>query len=163
MQSKKNTRAAHMGSGGEQARRPLLTILKAVTLGLLVTMVLLLLFSFLFCRQDLPLTLLNPLAAFSLLMGTFAAGYWASRSIGQRGMLTGASCGAALFLVLLIASLQTKAQVDLTALIKLAISRLSGHRRSNGGEPPARLFENQTKTQRSGKIKFLNKGANQDV
>ena len=50
MQSKKNTRAAHMGSGGEQARRPLLTILKAVTLGLLVTMVLLLLFSFLFCH-----------------------------------------------------------------------------------------------------------------
>ena len=48
MQSKKNTRAAHMGSGGEQARRPLLTILKAVTLGLLVTMVLLLLFSILF-------------------------------------------------------------------------------------------------------------------
>ena len=123
MQSKKNTRAAHMGSGGEQARRPLLTILKAVTLGLLVTMVLLLLFSFLFCRQDLPLTLLNPLAAFSLLIGAFAAGYWASRSIGQRGMLTGASCGAALFFVLLI---QTKAQVDLTALIKLAISLLSG-------------------------------------
>ena len=126
MQSKKKTRAAHMGSGGEQARRPLLTILKAVTLGLLVTMVLLLLFSFLFCRQDLPLTLLNPLAAFSLLIGAFAAGYWASRSIGQRGMLTGASCGAALFFVLLIASLQTKAQVDLTALIKLAISLLSG-------------------------------------
>lgn len=83
-------------------------------------------FLFSLLPTGLPLTLLNPLAAFSLLMGTFAAGYWASRSIGQRGMLTGASCGAALFLVLLIASLQTKAQVDLTALIKLAISLLSG-------------------------------------
>ncbi len=104
----------------------MITMLKAVTFGLLATTVVLLLFSFLMCKKDVPFVLLNPFSAGLLMLGSFISGYLAARRIRERGMMIGALCGLIIFLLLLLASFMSKFDVGLAALIKLVISVVSG-------------------------------------
>ncbi len=111
---------------GNDATTNMMTMLKAVTFGLLATTVVLLLFSFLMCKKDVPFVLLNPFSAGLLMLGSFISGYLAARRIRERGMMIGALCGLIIFLLLLLASFMSKFDVGLAALIKLAIALVSG-------------------------------------
>ncbi len=102
------------------------TMLKAVTFGLLATTVVLLLFSFLMCKKDVPFMLLNPFSAGLLMLGSFISGYLAARRIRERGMMVGALCGLMIFLLLMLASFMNKFDVGLIALLKLIIAVVSG-------------------------------------
>lgn len=104
----------------------MITMLKAVTFGLLATTVMLLLFSFIMCKKDVPFVLLNPFSAGLLMLGSFVSGYLASRRIRERGMMVGALCGFIIFLLLMMASFMSRFDVGLAALIKLVISVVSG-------------------------------------
>ena len=104
----------------------MMTMLKAVTFGLLATTVVLLLFSFLMCKKDVPFVLLNPFSAGLLMLGSFISGYLAARRIRERGMMVGALCGLMIFLMLMLASFMNKFDVGLIALLKLIIAVVSG-------------------------------------
>ncbi|WMJ84274.1 TIGR04086 family membrane protein [Oscillospiraceae bacterium LTW-04] len=104
----------------------MVTMLKAVTFGLLATTVVLLLFSFVMCKKDVPFVLLNPFSAGLLMLGSFLSGYLAARRIRERGMMVGALCGLIIFSLLMLASFMSRFDVGLTALIKLIISVASG-------------------------------------
>ena len=123
MKSKAKQRSV---SKGNNATTNMITMLKAVTFGLLTTTVVLLLFSFLMCKKDVPFVLLNPFSAGLLMLGSFLSGYLAARRIRERGMLVGALCGLIIFLLLMLASFMSRFDVGLAALIKLVISLVSG-------------------------------------
>ena len=101
-------------------------ILKAVAVGLAVSSVVLLLFSFVMTKKDIPFSLINPLSAGLLMLASFLAGFIAAKDFKRRGMLTGALCGAVIFVAALIASAMFSAEIGAAAAIKLAISALSG-------------------------------------
>lgn len=113
-------------SKGNDATTNMTTMLKAVTFGLLATTVVLLLFSFVMCKKDVPFVLLNPFSAGLLMLGSFLSGYLAARRIRERGMIIGALCGLIIFSLLLLASVMNRFDVGLAAFIKLAISVVSG-------------------------------------
>ena len=126
MRSKRHTRAPRAVSGSVRNPGPLLAILKAVTLGLLATTAMLLLFSFAFSWKDLPLRLLQPLTLAAMMAGAFTAGYWSARFWKRQGFLTGAICGGIFVAICFLASLQAGGGVDLTALLRLTILLLCG-------------------------------------
>lgn len=113
-------------SKGNNTNTNMTTMLKAVAFGLLATTVVLLLFSFLMCKKDVPFMLLNPFSAGLLMLGSFISGYLAARRIRERGMMVGALCGLIIFLMLMLASFMSKFDVGFVALIKLVISVVSG-------------------------------------
>lgn len=123
MKSKAKQRSV---SKGNNATTNMMTMLKAVTFGLLTTTVVLLLFSFVMCKKDVPFVLLNPFSAGLLMLGSFLSGYLAARRIRERGMMVGALCGLIIFLLLMLASFMSRFDVGLAALIKLVISLVSG-------------------------------------
>ena len=123
MKSKAKQRSVSKGSN---ATTNMITMLKAVTFGLLTTTVVLLLFSFVMCKKDVPFVLLNPFSAGLLMLGSFLSGYLAARRIRERGMLVGALCGLIIFFLLMLASFMSRFDVGLAALIKLVISLVSG-------------------------------------
>ncbi len=111
---------------GNSANTNTITMLKAVAFGLLATTVVLLLFSFLMCKKDVPFVLLNPFSAGLLMLGSFVSGYLAARRIRERGMMVGALCGLIIFLLLMLAAFMSKFDMGLMALIKLVIAVVSG-------------------------------------
>lgn len=104
----------------------MITMLKAVMFGLLVTTVALLLFSFVMCKKDVPFILLNPFSAGLLVLGSSLSGYMAASRIREHGMLIGAFCGVFIFAILLLGSFLSRFDVGLTAFIKLMIAIVSG-------------------------------------
>ncbi len=103
-----------------------LTIIKATAIGLAASSVLLLLFSFVMTEKDIPFSLINPLSAGLLMLASFLAGFVAANSFKRRGMLTGILCGGVIFLAAFICSALFSAEIGTAAMIKLAISLLSG-------------------------------------
>lgn len=104
----------------------MITMLKAVAIGLLVTTVVLLLFSFVMCKKDVPFMLLNPFSAGLLMLGSFLSGYLAARRMREHGMILGALCGLIIFAILLLGSFMSRFDVGLIAVIKLMIAVVSG-------------------------------------
>jgi len=103
-----------------------LIFLKAIAIGISVSAVWLLLFCFVLSKKDIPLMLINPFAALLIAAASFISGYIAAKTIKQRGMAVGAGCGAIIFFFLAIISFMSSFKVGLLAVIKLAISLLSG-------------------------------------
>lgn len=99
---------------------------KGVAAGLLATTVLLLLFSFVMTKEDIPFSLVNPLSVGALIAGAMLASFMAARRIREKGMLIGIQCGTVIFLVLLLASFLTRFDVGFQAIIKYAVSAISG-------------------------------------
>ncbi|MEG1774771.1 MAG: TIGR04086 family membrane protein [Oscillospiraceae bacterium] len=125
-QQKSSRRTAHPVRNEQGMRKYGAPILKAVTLGLLVTTVLLLLFAFIMSKKDLPFALVNPLSVTSLIAGSMLAGFLSAHWLREHGMTVGALCGLILFLLLLLASAMTKFEIGTQALMKLAIAVISG-------------------------------------
>lgn len=116
----------HSVSKSNNATTNMIIMLKAVTFGLLATTVVLLLFSLIMCKKDVPFMLLNPFSTGLLMLGSFLSGYLAARRIRERGMMVGALCGLMIFALLMLASFMSRFDVGLAALIKLVISVVSG-------------------------------------
>lgn len=104
----------------------IITIIKAVAIGLAVSAALLLLFSFIMSKKDVPFMLLNPFSAGLLMVASMLSGYLAARKIRQKGMFIGSMCGIIIFLIVITASFMNSFNVGAAALIKLAISAVSG-------------------------------------
>lgn len=121
----KRNRRSHEAREGRQ-NPTLVAMLKAVTIALLATTAVLLLFSFAMSKKDLPLSLLNPFSALMLALSCFVAGYLAARKLRARGLAVGAGCGLVIFLLLLLASVQNEFAVGMTAAVKLVIALCSG-------------------------------------
>lgn len=102
------------------------TMIKAAAVGLAASSVLLLFFSFVMTKKDIPFELINPLSAGLLMLAAFLSGFVAANDFKQRGMLTGALCGAIIFAVSFICSALFSAEIGAAAGIKLVISVLSG-------------------------------------
>ena len=116
----------HAVSKGNSLTNSFLAVLKAVAFGLLATTAVLLLFSFVMSKKDVPFMLLNPFSAGLLIFGSFLSGYLAARRIRERGLIVGAVCGLIVFFVLIMGAFLNRFDVGLTALIKMIISIVSG-------------------------------------
>ena len=104
----------------------LFTILKAAVIGMGLSAALLLLFSFLLSKKDIPFEVLPLFTSLLIIISSFLAGYIAAKKLKQRGMAVGAGCGALIFLVIALFSLMKSSSVGTLALIKLALSVISG-------------------------------------
>ncbi len=86
----------------------------------------LLLMAALLLTQDTPQNFVSPLALVALVTGCFAGGVTAARCTGQNGWLMGLLCGAALFLLLLLAGGFAPLRNTAThPLLKLAVMLVS--------------------------------------
>ena len=101
-------------------------ILKSVTAGLFLLTVLLLLFSFLLTKADVPLSLLEPVTLLITAVSCITAGFLAARAIRARGLLVGGASGFGIYLVLLILSFFFSDSFDLQMLFKLIVCLLGG-------------------------------------
>ncbi|MEG2174866.1 MAG: TIGR04086 family membrane protein [Oscillospiraceae bacterium] len=126
MQETSQRRAAHSSKSEQGSEKYAIVMLKAVTIGLLVTMAMLLLFSFMLDRKEIPFSLISPMSVFSLMAGAMAAGFMAARELRVRGMLLGALCGFLIFVVLLLASCLSAFDMGPQAITKMSISVISG-------------------------------------
>jgi putative membrane protein (TIGR04086 family) len=101
-------------------------MLKAVTAGLFFLTALLLLFSFLLTKVDLPFSLIEPATLVMDALSCILAGFLAARAVRQRGLLIGGACGLLIGCVLLIISFFFSDTVDLQLLLKMTVCTLGG-------------------------------------
>ena len=99
---------------------------KAAAAGVIPSALLLLLFSFIMTKKDIPLMLLNPFGALLLSLACFISGYMAARQFKKRGMAVGAGCGCLIYMLVFVLSLMDSFSIGITALIKMFIALLSG-------------------------------------
>ena len=103
-----------------------LRIFKAAVAGVLFSALLLLLFSFILSKKDIPLGTVNLFSAVLISAASFLSGYVAAKSIKQRGMAIGSACGMIIFLFVALLSFMNSFEIGVLAAIKLIISVLSG-------------------------------------
>ena len=104
--------------------RPLLL---GLCVGVVSTTLLLLAMAFLLKSVELPDSAIPPMAVGAITVGSFLSGLVAAVTAGKRGLVTGALCGGALFLLLLVVGLGRADGVDATfAGIKLALLPVAG-------------------------------------
>lgn len=96
---------------------PLSPWLRPILIGLAVGAVtatgLLLLFALLIYKLDLPMGAVTPLAVIAMGLGSLVGGIAVGLSTKEKGLLSGAVCGALLYLILLIAGLARTGDVAL--------------------------------------------------
>jgi len=80
-------------------------IITGTIIGIVVTLLIMLLLSFVVLMFDLNDGFSAPFATLSLAIGTFAAAFYTARNIGSRGYLVGLTVGVISFLVVLLISL----------------------------------------------------------
>ena len=123
---KQNRKSLGNTSRSDDSAVIFIKMLKAVTVGLFALTVMLLLFSFVLTKVDVPFSLLNPVSMIMIALSCILAGYIAARSIRKRGFLIGAVCGIMIDIILILVSFFFSDCFDLQVLIKLIVSILSG-------------------------------------
>ncbi len=104
--------------------RPLLV---GLCVGVLCCTLLLLLMALLIRSVDVPRAAITPLAVTAAAVGAFLAGLTAALTARKNGLLLGALCGLALFLLVLIAGAARSAGVSGSyALVKAAVLTVAG-------------------------------------
>lgn len=126
MGNEKKKRFPRLGGKGSKNDSLAVTVLKAVAIGLLISTIMLLLFSFILSKKDLPFMLLVPYTSLCLAISCCVSGYFAARRTREKGLLIGALCGASIFLFLITFSLQQSPSITVIAPVKLIISTASG-------------------------------------
>jgi len=101
-------------------------LVRGVTMGLFLMAVLLVVFSFILTRVDLPFGLIGPAMQMIAAVSSALAGYTAARRIRKKGLPVGAASGACVFAVLLVLSLFFENGVDLQILFKFLVCILGG-------------------------------------
>jgi putative membrane protein (TIGR04086 family) len=95
--------------GGVFVENKLRPVITALICGIVVTVILLFIFSLWIAFRDTPQGLVNPLSVFALSVGAFAAGLVCTRITRRGGLMYGVVCGACLSALVLIAGLITGA------------------------------------------------------
>lgn len=126
MANDKKRRLLRFGGNGSKKDSLASTVLKAVAIGLLVSTVMLLLFSFILSKKDIPFMLLVPYTSLCIALSCCTAGYLAAKKTREKGLLIGALCGASIFLFLITFSLQQSPSITIIAPVKFAIATASG-------------------------------------
>ena len=91
-------------------------------IGLLVTIILLVIFSVVMSLKDLPQVAVTPLAIASTAIGAFFAGFFSSKIRKENGLFIGFCSGFLFFLFLAIASFSlTEAEIGLNLLFKFMV------------------------------------------
>ena len=95
------------GQMGEQSLlgRSMRPLISGVITGILAGVVLLLLFSALVSVKDIPQSMIDPMAIFSLCVGAFVAGFRCSRVVRSRGLVYGAFSGVMFSVVVIFAGM----------------------------------------------------------
>ena len=110
----------------EDTKRFFSQMLKAVTAGLFTMTVLLLLFSFLLTKMDVPLSLLGPVTQLITAVSCALSGFLLARKTRSKGLRNGAISGFLIFLVLLMLSFFFSDALDLQLVFKLAVCLSAG-------------------------------------
>ena len=118
--------AAKLSGKDKSFSSVMLTIIKAAVAGVLISALLLLLFSLVLSKKDIPLGIINPFTAFIIGAASFVSGYLAAKSVKQRGMAVGAGCGAIIFLFVSLLSFMNTFEIGILAAIKLIVSVIGG-------------------------------------
>ncbi|WMJ23123.1 TIGR04086 family membrane protein [Paludicola sp. MB14-C6] len=92
------------GKNSNLGKHTKLTLL-SVLIGEVVTILLIMLFSIVMCKIDIPILVADMIIIFVAALGGFIAGYMNGRMIKEKGMLYGAACGTIMALLLLIMKL----------------------------------------------------------
>jgi putative membrane protein (TIGR04086 family) len=101
--------------------------LVGVSVGIIGCVGLLMLMAMVVQSADVPRAAILPLAIAAAAIGAFLAGLTAAAMAGQKGLLMGAACGLALWLLILLAGVARYTGVSgMSALIKLAALVLCG-------------------------------------
>ncbi|MDL2247855.1 TIGR04086 family membrane protein, partial [Bacteroides sp. OttesenSCG-928-J23] len=101
-------------------------VLLSVALGVLVCTALLLLLSLVLSTQNVPQSMVSPMAIFAVSAGGFAAGFGCAKMLRNKGLACGAVCGAVLSVVVLLASFSLPENTfGALALLKIAFIMLS--------------------------------------
>lgn len=99
----------------------------SVLIGLIVSILLLALFSLIFTVQDLPQGAVVPLACISIAGGSLVGGFLAARTYGNKGLAFGAITGLLFFVVLyVIGIIMRQIGIGPEAFLKLIISVTAG-------------------------------------
>lgn len=89
----------------------------------IISMILLLIFSFIMTVRDLPQAAIAPVACVSIGFGAFFGGFITARMKGSKGLLLGAISGFAFFVILwLIGLIMGESAVGVLMIIKILIS-----------------------------------------
>ena len=108
-------------------RGSVISVLVGVVGALLVSLLLLSMFSIVMTIRDLPSVVILLLACVSIAGGAFVGGMVAARLIRNRGLLTGAVTGLTFFLILYLTGLiMHQAGMDVWLLVKVAVAMLAG-------------------------------------
>jgi len=101
-------------------------ILFGLIISVIATVLILLIFSFLLTIRDMPAMTMPVFSAVSIAIGGFLGGLFSAKKAGKNGLLYGVITGAALYVIVLIASLiVSKGGVTMLTLIKLVITLIS--------------------------------------
>jgi putative membrane protein (TIGR04086 family) len=105
--------------------------LKPVTFGiiggLIISILLLSLISFVFTVQNVPQSAVIPFACFTICVGAFMGGFFASHKYKNKGLVLGALTGLLFFLILyLVGVFMNQINSGTLAMLKLVLSVVSG-------------------------------------
>lgn len=102
-------------------------VLISVALGALICIGILLLLSAVLSSQNIPQSVVGPMATTAITIGGLAAGFSCAKMMRQKGLLYGAICGAVLSLVVLMASFSLPGNdLGMTAIFKIVFMLLGG-------------------------------------
>ncbi len=123
---KKRDTSHRSEKNGQTAAGALYPMLRGVTAGLFLMAALLLAFSFLLTKADVPFSLLGPITQLIAAASSLFAGWLAARALRRKGLLVGMGCGMIVFLVLLALSFCFDTPIDLQLVFKCACCVLGG-------------------------------------
>jgi len=104
-------------SGVNAIVKPVIT---SIAVGVLVCVGVLLLLSFILSVRNVPQSLINPMAVFSISVGALVAGFCCAKIMRRGGLAYGALCGVVFSLVVMLASFGISDNgFGLTAMFKI--------------------------------------------
>lgn len=98
----------------------------ALLAGIITFSAILMFFALIMSFKDVPIVLLGPMSVASLVIGCLVSGFVIGRLTRSSGLPYGALCGFIIYALIFIMSFLIGESVGLAALLKLAISMLSG-------------------------------------
>ena len=120
MKGKSNNTSAPL----EAFAKPLIS---GLIIGLIVTLLLFVLFALGMSVYILPTNSANIVASLSIAAGSFCGGFFAAKRLGKNGLITGALCGLAMFLLFTLIGIAAFGNApDTSTLIRLLIFITSG-------------------------------------
>ncbi|CDZ24197.1 hypothetical protein CCDG5_1080 [[Clostridium] cellulosi] len=101
--------------------------LTGLIVGIITSIILLLIFSFIMTVRDIPEGVVPTLSAISVSIGSIVGGFVSAKMFGKSGLIVGALIGLVLFLIMMLAGAAVQGNgAKVSALIKAVVSLVSG-------------------------------------